>query len=241
MSGSKPAACLIRPSWLSKMTTLERDEALALLNDLYGVQELDFTINRILPTKMLWVDPRKILKAPDVVGTVLSIDRLEHAVRVRTGDREVLLRARHIVVAAGVWANKLFDAEVHGGLVGQVGCAHIFSGQTKKQIVDQWAPYKQIVRFNRTEDTVWVGDGAAIIEKNWGDDHRRLNATRCHAASEGLPVVEKIEGIRPYVKEAKGIADFREVWFRVWSINGGAKNGTMGAAWCALRLIREAI
>lgn len=262
-AGSKPAACLMKPSWFSSaMPRRESEAALSLLDDLFGVEDLKFELR---PTRGLvtvhWVDPAEVLGGTlhaditRVEGEVVKIrsNGVPHSWMVIARAGEWALRPQHVnvvVVAAGVWCNDILVEErgrapeaIHvPGLQGRAGSAFLWPQEAARfnsPYIQPWAPYKQLVGFDRG-DGFWVGDGSSIKPENWTSQRSADSLERC-AKSLNLPArysVQELHGIRPYVPGAKPcyLAEHHE---GVWVCTGGAKNGTIAAAWAALELSRR--
>lgn len=263
-SGSRPAACLMKPSWFSgALARRESEAALDLLDQMYGVEDLQFTLR---PTRGLvtvhWVRPSKVLQPVRAItrveGEVVKIrsNGVPHSWMVIARAGEWALRPQHanvVIVAAGVWCNDILVEErghepeaLHvPGLQGRAGSAFLWRGiEGPGPFIAPWAPYKQIVGFDRG-DGYWIGDGSSIKPENW-TERRSIEANdRCaRAAWPGVgdwsrqPQAEELHGIRPYVPGAKPcyLAEHHE---GVWVCTGGAKNGTIAAAWAALQLSRR--
>lgn len=230
-AGSAPAACLMKPSWLGSMGS-NATTALGLLDELYGLQTLEFDL---WPTRakvpVHWVPPKDILSGPVHVGRVASVIR--GGVLMETGEE---YRAPLTIVAAGIWTESLVPKIKQ---VAQTGISFLFPTQHSNFIKPGWMPYKQIVGFNRG-DGYWMGDGSAIVQKNWGL-HREIDSEqRCRLAisywtNEGS---RSFVGNRPYAKGQPFVLE--ELGPGYWVASGGAKNGTVAAAHCA-RVIREKV
>lgn len=247
MAGSKPAACLIKPSWLSSMTKPQIDDALELLDRLYGVRELTFNTGLPSPlgtTTIRWVDPRQVLTWPGskhnvkVTGIkVLGDNRFnihsEGAVFGETFDR--------VVVCTGYWAGHELVSHMHNHVVkGQVGAAMLWPKITRDVFPNKikvWAPYKQLVAFDRG-DGIWCGDGSAIIPENWSAERQLQTMQReAHFVERSVTSGSVLVGTRPYVKLDKKVPCLVEQLSPgLWLATGGAKNGTMAAAWAAERV-----
>lgn len=247
--GSRPAACLMRPSWLSKMGKDAYEPALRLLDDLYGLKSLSFRtrpLNR--EVHVHWIAPTEVMRPEKVhKGFVRSISH-ENLGSTRIKGRPLAriklesgwwnVRANLIVVAAGVWTNKLYP---HVDVIGQAGAAFVWENSTiESNFISVWAPYKQLVGFNGWEqNTVWCGDGSAILAKNYNSDRIAVSGQRC-ARATGLDVskAKTLFGVRPYTKSNPCYLE--EVLSDVWIATGGAKNGTVAAGWAA-RQIADAV
>lgn len=241
LRASPCAACLMKPGWFVNMTKADIDEALFLLNALYGVHDLPFQILGFSRT-VHWVNPREVLYEPDLLGAVVDIKDTDDGYHVRvhglnTQRTIYVIVATNVVVAAGIWTDSLVSL---GGarMEGKAGAAFTYRGKLDKAIVQPWAPYKQIVAFNRDEDEIWIGDGSAIIPTNWTGARMQQSEERCRPYAQGAELVQRLSGIRPYAKTPDPCLMY-EAMPRLWAVTGGAKNGTMAAAWAANQLIRR--
>lgn len=226
-AGSKPAACLMKPSWFSSLGREVYEPSLQLLDELYGVRDITFKVGPT-STSVHWCDPQKILSGPSSTG---------HALRVEPGlvrFRDCDIECTTAIVAAGVWTRDLVDVP---GLVGRAGAAFLWPEQSiEEPFIRPWAPYRQLVAFNRG-DGLWVGDGTAIKPENWSEEREMLSRSRCWTAigkgRQSHPH-HTLYGIRPYVPKAKPCHLVMEPGLVV--ATGGAKNGTLAAGWCAHKI-----
>lgn len=235
-AGSKPAACLMKPSWFGSLGKDVSEASLQLLDRHYGVHDIPFKVGPGHAT-VHWCDPADILKGHDIDDHVERVAPIHGGgARVRTVDGQEL-HAKLVVVAAGVWSSELVHVE--GGLKGLAGMAFVWPKQhLQKPFIAPWAPYRQIVAFNRG-DGVWVGDGSAIKADNWGLLNEIKSQERC-AAAVGMPIAhdtKRLFGIRPYTKRKPCYLE--EVAPGLWVATGGAKNGTIAAGWCAHEIGRK--
>jgi len=236
-SGSRPAACLMKPSWFSSMGKDVYEPALTLLDELYGITDIQFSLQ---PTKAVgkvgratvhWINPNRVLSPSTYHGEVVSI--LDRTVTLRDGHT---MTADLIVVAAGIWTQKLLPQYEQ---VGQQGIAWLYKGvHCDEPTIQPWAPYRQLVRFDRYDGT-WVSDGTAIKATNWMPKHAQASYKRCTKFAgicdqKPTPMM----GIRPYAKGHKPCL-IEEVRPGLWVASGGAKNGTLGAGYCAHRIMTE--
>lgn len=256
--GSFPAACLMKPSWLGSMRREDQEAALELLEHLYGVQQLEFRLPLGKTTNVNWVEPKKILQPPDVKGLVSHVGRADFGweVWVHGGvGRVEKMYAQNVIAATGFWTDQLLHMAAFNKLPpmaeppvvqGQAGVAFLFpNAQLERPFISPWAPYKQLVAFNRG-DGLWIGDGSAIKSENWTAERTQQSFRRCLNAlvekvdARVLVEVETLFGIRPYVAGPQGKPSYlQEVYKDFWVATGGAKNGTAGAAWCANKLLEE--
>ncbi len=229
-SGSKPAACLMKPGWYSGMGKEVHEPAMKLLDDLYGVEDVEFVVGASpLKTKVHWINPQKILNGQMVVKE----DVLEVGPGfVRTSFDEY--RAKTVVVAAGVWTEKLLPAYKQKA---QGGAAFLWEHGRCEPKIRPWAPYKQMVRFNRG-DGLWVGDGSSILSKNWTLDRQHQSLQRSKDFSGmSTPPSKTLYGLRPYSKDHKPCL-LEDLGNGLWVASGGAKNGTVAAGYCAHTIMK---
>lgn len=245
LAGSRPAACLMKPSWFAGLGKEVHEPALRTLDLLYGVQDLTFDIHmgkagRVAEGTVHWVDPRVVLGQAARVAAVAAVRPGRVVLASDQGEHPELLEAPNIIIAAGVWTQQLLPQYQQGW---QHGMAILYPGQHPvRGIIKPWAPYRQLVGFNRG-DGLWVGDGTAIKHENWssGREEEILARERKLAArmSDGeLPQPTLLQGLRPYSKGHKPCL-LEQVEPGLWVASGGAKNGTLAAGWCAWRLARE--
>lgn len=234
--GSVPAACLMKPSWASSMGK-EYDRAIELLDGLYGVRELQFDTPpfRAIVTAH-WVDPRQVLKEPDIKA-VADINGYAPGL-------EPLDWGDQVIFATGQWAD-LHDPQLQGRLSGKGGWSFLVEGNLLgRGLIQPWAPYRQLVAFQIAPDVVWVGDGAALKKESMTPERMEASRRRCEAALDtrlrpGDHRVVAQAGFRPYVKDLKEPAYIREVKPGMRVVTGGAKNGTLGAAWAARQIAEQ--
>lgn len=241
-SGSWPSACLMKPSWFAGLGKGIYEPALMTLDAAWGLHDLDFTVGfgtkrGLFQTTVHWVDRAKVFAAEEQEwmhwGEVLSVHEDGHVV-VRQANEIHEMEARHIVVAAGVWTKHLQDVP---GLHAQFGAACLWSGQLESNFIKPWAPYRQLVAFNIDDRSTWTGDGSAIVEHRWRPECEDKIVARCRSAVNGGGMPEVRVGMRPYIRGVKhALLERRSP--KVWVATGGAKNGTLGAGWCAHRLGR---
>lgn len=231
-AGSIPAACLMKPSWFSGLGKDVYEPSLKLLDDLFGVKDVAFNL---IPTRaqatVHWCDPVDILEGPRCPATVEEVC----PGYIMAGG--VRIEADLIVVAAGVWTEKLLPQYKQ---TAQKGVAFLWPEMKTVPAIQVWAPYRQLVRFNRG-DGLWVGDGTAIKAGNWTREREQQSLHRCTAYAAQYTHGELpptfLPGLRPYAKGHKPCL-LEEVSPGLWVASGGAKNGTVAAGYCA-HVIRE--
>ena len=234
--GSRPAACLMKPSWFaSGIAKEEATLALELLDSLYGLQTLQFDVGlrntKVMTQNVHWVSPRDVLKDPDVVGVMSRFRAVPDGWLVQTTDGTEYT-TRRLILALGIWQNS-WQPDVWPKLKGLHGMAMLYPGRTTPQpFIKPWAPYRQLVGFNRG-DGLWVGDGSAIKAHNWTDEHATVVENRCRKAvgASREEYALQLHGVRPYADDKPCL--LRNPQPGLWFASGGAKNGTIAAAWAA--------
>lgn len=234
--GSGPAACLMRPSWLGKLSGKELNRALSVLNQLYGLRALIAQLPLGRTAQLSWVPPDAILgdKTRYIKARVISV--------VGTPWPQYLLEggavgsAKTIIVAAGVWCKALVGTPV----TAQAGYAFTWDLPTARPDVKirPWAPYKQLLSFMITPQKLWAGDGSALKPESWTEERRMASLKRCSDFVGLQGFATQHYGLRPYVKGLAAPALVEQVAPGLWVATGGAKNGTAGAAWAAHQLER---
>lgn len=239
-AASLASGFLMKPSWFGNMSKEDSAASLALLDKLYGLQELKFRIGP-LKTTVYRVDKKAVLENSKLKYVEKKVKEIHDGTIILDEDeREYDL----VVVAAGVWCKRFFDLD---GLAGKTGVSFEwtqdgpYSPELKRNLISVWAPYKQVVAFNIPESNkIWAGDGTAILEKNW-EDVRIEDCQRRICKVTGLPLNggSYQVGIRPFYK-TKHPCHVEKRGHKMWLATGGSKNGTIGAGWAANK-IRESL
>lgn len=228
-AASKCAGCLMRPSWMAMFDRKNIERGIFLLDELYGVEDIQFRTNGLLNTKVHFVSPDKILSRKSVKADVTAVKPKEIHVGAKVHKFDL------VVVAAGVWSEELVDMHSQQRLT---GASLIFPAQRIEPQISAFAPYRQAVTFKIRDGEQWFGDGTAIVEKNFGEEH--IEATIKRAKNIGLKGKPKqvTVGMRPYSKEHKqGYCE--RIKPGLWVSTGGAKNGTVMAAIHALKIYEK--
>jgi glycine/D-amino acid oxidase-like deaminating enzyme len=246
LAGSPPAACLINPAWVSTLGPGVLETGLGFLNQHFTphTRELIQFGARQAKVTAHWYDPVQLLAGPvheyNATALVTGGNRRWGVQGEWIGDpvlKDDVLGADLVVVAAGYWSQALVPW-VDLGLSGKIGAAWLYPTVNQPGFIIPWAPYKQIVGFDRG-DGYWVSDGTAIKPSNYTDGRREESFGRCKLGmgrtGEDLPVKELV-GIRPYTKELPCFC--REVSPGLWVATGARKNGTLLGAWCADRIVK---
>jgi len=258
MAGSPPAACLIKPEWVKQLPKEVFDTGMAFLRSNYEVEEVSFHQQGTA----FWVDPSTMIRPRplNIEGRVLNIEHDKAIDKwvvafLPAGNRQlhVPLHADIVVIAAGIWSQPLVDKvmSIDLGLTGKAGTALLFQDRTAAPFIRPWAPYKQIVGFNR-RDSFWVSDGTAIIPENYTEVRKAASILRCEWEYDLRRYGKKrpfkfnpiefspyktVTGIRPYSKREPCWCD--QIKRNLWVATGARKNGTLLGAWCADKIMRS--
>ncbi len=240
-AGSRAAACLMKPAWLSRMGKENYSFALDHLDELFGIVDVDFytrPLNKLV--RVHWIPPHRILKYGSAIqGTVTNICT-------KVGENswvEALINRKHytirpelIVLAGGVWTKKLVSLPE---LVGSSGVAFSWTGSSPLNTISVWAPYKQLVTLNDWyPGKMWVGDGNAIKTANWTSERQEQSLKRCsEAVNRNAKEATVYYGIRPLIK-GQQTCFINKINNNVWVATGGAKNGTAAAGWAAGQIMK---
>lgn len=233
LAASKASGCVLAPSWLSSLERHQVDTAMEVLSTLYQVEDLVFKTNLLKTFKAKRVDLDAVLVKPDVEGKVVSV-----------GDGVVTLEDGRkftgcVLVAAGIWSQHLVEMPPIKGLY---GASVRFTGtQVDDPRIHAYAPYRQAVAINLKKRAVWMGDGTALVQATWvKEEPQRIKDTTERASKlfglQGKHVVSV--GVRPYVEGHKA-GYFARISPKTWVSTGGAKNGTVLAAWQAWQFTKE--
>lgn len=231
LSGSRPAACLIRPSWIAGLGS-KGTKGLAALRQWYTVRTIPFR-TPVGTVDIQWIPPSEILCHAVQAATVEKIG--DGWLQTDTGERHEGV----LLIAAGIWSKEfIFADRLHpiSSIRALTGAALRYAGETPARITP-WAPFKQCVSFVRNPGETWFGDGTAILRENWTEQRVQQSVSRAAARHQlcGTPFAVEI-GCRPYVPGHAGY--FTRLGENVWVSTGGAKNGTVLAASQACEFVR---
>ena len=184
-AGSPPAACLIRKEWCGKLPEGVFDTAMEWLGDRYHTHEKELQQpGKSQAVKAFWYDPKDLLcfKTVAVKADPPTQDGKNWVVGATFPDNhtELYEDVKLVVVAAGIWSQQLVPW-YNMQLVGKAGLATLYRDLRLPDFIHPWAPYKQIVGFDRG-DGYWVSDGSAILTKNWNNQRTLESRVRCKHA-----------------------------------------------------------
>lgn len=236
LAGTTPSGGHLKPSWFGGMKKTDYEPAMELLDSTWELLAEEFKLwPTWVKTTVYRVNTDKVLLAPYTFATVQKIEHLDNYPVVRyLGGEE---RCRLLLVAAGAWCNQLLP---QFNITAKRGVSYRFRKTLEEPFIKPWAPYKQIVAHQQSAEEVWVGDGTAILDKNWTDLIARKCLGRCRSAlglGRDLPL-RTLEGLRPYTTNNGDPCLFTSVGPRAWIATGAGKMGTIAAGWVARRLLR---
>ena len=226
-AASKASGCVLAPSWLSSLSKEQLERAMDTLRMLVTVHDVHFKTNLAATFKAQRVNLKDILVKPDLLLEVTEVD--DGVVRTTSGP----LKGK-VLVAAGIESARLVPAMPP--IRALWGASALFRAQLKEPRLHVYAPYRQAVAFQLRPDTVWMGDGTALVTKTWEkESSERVKATVERGVKlfklKGAAVTTHV-GARPYVEGHKA-GYFDRVLPNTWVSTGGAKNGTALAAYQA--------
>lgn len=240
-AASKASGCVLAPSWLNSMERSQIDTSLAILDELYGLIPLELHSNLGKVFKAQRVNLSDVLVKPDLE---LIVDGVTDGVVPTPAGK---YRGK-VLVAAGVKSFELLSLSSFPGDLPRMkalwGASLTFNTQLKKSAarLHVYAPYKQAVAFNNGSKHVWMGDGTSLVEATWAkqQEGRVLDTMRRAKSLFGLPAVPPVVnvGARPCVEGYKA-GFFGRLGPHTWVSTGGAKNGTVLAAWQAYQFLQE--
>lgn len=226
-SGTMASGNLMKPSWLTGINK-ERDKAYEDLDALYGIETFKADIAFGKTIDLNYVARYKVVNGIHMKARVTDIG--DGWAKLDNGG---IIEGK-ILVAAGVWSDKLVKIPQIDCIVGVSFLFQQFNWQAKFKV---WAPFKQAISYQSGHNSVWFGDGTAIKLKNFTD--QRIKDSLLRAETQGLiKPVETFTGYRPIIKGMKH-GYFAKVYPNTWVSTGGGKNGIVLAAIQARRFLEE--
>lgn len=243
-AASKCAACLMKPTWLTKVPREQLDAAFQFLDENYGLHTLQFNLP---PTRgqvpVQWVDPELVLNGFKGVERGVSVQQIDLDRSVRTSGRiSEHFEFDQIIVCTGISVAALTGHRAP--VKPQWGIAYSGpEGLGRTNTISVWAPYRQQVRFTMpgAKPRWWGGDGAAWKIVTPQHEEKSLERADGFLGRERQDLLRhRRMGIRPYAAPSPGHpCVIEETHPGIWTVTGGAKNGTIAAAWAAHWLRRR--
>jgi glycine/D-amino acid oxidase-like deaminating enzyme len=233
------SAGVIHPGWVDAFDKREVEDGLALLNLHYGLRTIEFDVGKDQKVECKQLSPSQY-QVEAMTQRALAFLRPEGRPYIKVPHRWTGSEGHgsseyeHVILCCGSWANELAKDKIPK-VDAMAGTAFIYDGMgVAEPMLRPWAPYKQLMAFNRDRDHVWMGDGTAILAKNYTkerEDQSRQRIIKWY----GFTPTRSIRGYRPTVRGQKG-GLCQEIDKNVWVVTGGSKNGTIFAAIAANRL-----
>jgi glycine/D-amino acid oxidase-like deaminating enzyme len=178
-----------------------------------------------------------------VTGLFCSQSGLQPKVRWQVGKKTFEEPAKKVLLAAGVWTQHFLEAvpalaAAVGKIQAKEGVSFRVQGKIGQPFMKPWAPYKQIVCHQQRKDELWIGDGTAILDKNWNGATTVACRDRCMEALMfgGFPKAT-LMGLRPYCPHPKGQPCLFQRQGNVFVATGAGKSGTIAAGWVTRKLL----
>jgi glycine/D-amino acid oxidase-like deaminating enzyme len=222
-AASPAAAGLFKEAWAGKKLRQHFQDALPVLDRLYGLRLVTLTQEDGLTESFHFVPPTTILEPTPLRQVVTAI-----------GDGWLEASGRRyegwVYVAAGVWCEQFLPGL---GVYGKAGASFVFPGERPGRILPL-ARGRQAIAFVRDPGRTFFIDGTA--EREYTQEHDRQTLARAAALGLTDEPLKRLWGRRPY---APGGPVFRKLGDRTWLATGGRKMGTILGASFARRLIEE--
>ena len=241
MNGTAPSGGHCKPGWFAGMPKDQYEPAMELLAEVWDLLDETFVIRPGgLKTTVYRVDTEVVVREPRTKATVMEIVDLKASkptiVYKQDGETKEV-QGSLVILATGHWVPELFRFIK---VTDKQGVSFRFNGQVTP-FIDTWAPYKQVVVHQQGPNEIWIGDGSAILAKNWSDRTKQC-LTRCRTKLgpkfKDAEPIRTITGIRPYCeKQGKDPCLLKKVGPSTWVATGSGKLGTVSAGWCAWRLL----
>jgi glycine/D-amino acid oxidase-like deaminating enzyme len=222
-AASPAAAGLFQEAWAGRRWGAHFQQALPLLERLYGIQSVSLTHDDGQQESFLFVPPTAILETNPIRQQVTAVG----AGWLEAGGQRY---EGWVYLAAGIWSEKFLPGL---GVYGKAGAAFLFPGEREGRI-QSIAYGRQALAFVRDPGRTYFSDGTA--ERDYTEDHDRQTLQRAAALGLTATPSARLWGWRPYVP---GGPVFRQIQNNTWLATGGRKLGTILGAAFARRLVEE--
>lgn len=238
LAGTPPSGGHLKPSWFGGMPKDQYEPAMQLLDDVWGLHQDEFLVWPVgIRTTVYRVDTDKVVaveKTKMKVAELKNVNTLAPTV-IGEGFEE---RCRLLIVAAGVWCAEILKPYFPLKIQSKQGISFRFKGKLENQFIKPWTPYRQIVAHQQYENEIWIGDGTAILQKNWTAEREEQCRVRCSSTIKAAaPPTKILTGLRPYCQAGANPCLFSHIPPRTFVVTGAGKSGTIGAGWAARRII----
>jgi glycine/D-amino acid oxidase-like deaminating enzyme len=245
LSASKCSAGIWKETWINKSIQPMVDESIPILWNLIGEFEIvEMENSKGEMEKLYYIDKDRILLKEDeiTIGKVVTIKNNE-VTWLNAKGQEIQTKSDAVVVAAGVWTCGILGSSGYHNNIDTVdsqwGNVFIFNKEHKKPSIKNWAPYRQAVLFNRSNNTHYFGDGCTV--KNPLNEDIRVKTAQerliKHAQEMGCDfnlIRSNFEGLRPYLKKDAKMFAVHDT--NLFSAVGTAKNGTILCGYIAKKI-----
>ncbi len=222
-AASPAAAGLFKDSWAGKKLREHYEQAVPLLDRLYGIRQISLRHEDGSKESFLFVPPSVILEPRPIRERVTAV-----------GDGWLEAGGRRyegwVYVAVGIWCEQFLPGL---GVYGKAGASFVFQGEREGRI-RPIARGRQAIAFVRDAGTIHFSDGTA--EHEYTAEHDRLTLERAAAMGLSDEPIRRYWGYRPYTP---GGPVFRRIGERTWIGTGGRKMGTILGASFARRLVEQ--
>lgn len=240
LAGTIPSGGHLKPSWFGDLKKEEYEPAMETLDNIWGLRKQAFKVwPTLMKTEVYRVDTDIVVETTEVVEDEvvnIIVSNKRTTVETKSGN---ILKAPLVIVAAGVWCERFFpeiEIQRKKGVSFRMGY-----DLKKKPFIKPWAPYKQVVAHQQAAGEIWVGDGSALLDKNWTEQRTKQCLVRCQKALKTeVEPLRVLHGLRPYCK-TKDPCLFKRISRSCYVITGAGKSGTIAAGWSANKLAEEVL
>ena len=220
-AASPAAAGLFKEAWAGRKLREHYQQALPLLDKLYGIRHVSLLHDDGHAEPFLFVPPTAILEPAPIRQRVTAV-----------GDGWLEAGGQRyegwVYVAAGIWCEEFLPGL---GVYGKAGASFVFQGEREGRM-REIARARQAIRFVRDPATTHFSDGTA--EREYTPAHDQISLERAAAMELTESPIKRFWGYRPY---APGGPVFQQIGNRTWLATGGRKMGTILGAAFARRLV----
>jgi glycine/D-amino acid oxidase-like deaminating enzyme len=257
MAGTAPSGGHLKPSWFGGMKKEEYSPSMDLLDNTWGILSEEFDVVtigvRVAKAKVYRVDTDYVTKWAEThrtLGAVQSIENVLGRPVVTVKDIKGLHReeCELLIVATGVWAVELVDWK-GVSVQAKQGVSFRMKGRLPQPFIIPWAPYKQIVAHQQTDNSIWIGDGSAILSRNWNEERTQSCLARCQKALGRRLVayrnnppdpLQTRRGLRAYCTHSKEEPClYQQLGPNCFLVTGAGKSGTIAAGFAAHKLLKH--
>lgn len=240
-SASKASSNLFISHWLKKFTATEADNGVKVLRRLFGEGQIEKPFAQGLGYAMSveHIPQRYLLVEPDVRESVIAV--VDEGVRLLTG--EFLPGPTIVCTGYGATTKMIMETRITDIQI-KVGHCYLFRGRLERDQsrIALVSPYTHEKLYQFDEDTIYYADSVAVKEQTyWANQKKFLDRSVARFEKhlgKGMMIKEFRIGYRPIIK-GHPFGKLTRHEFRVWSLNGGGKNGMVAYSHHAERFAEE--